>query len=108
MYGVPTKGVFDLNGMEEVAHTDLIYASLNAGPKLIESQFWGNSMARLFYIYYNDTRGLALTDNTGTGDKGPVSISTIGGDCLRAEPIRAAVADLLIWVATQSGDWGGR
>jgi hypothetical protein len=47
MYGVPTKGAFDLQGMDELKRTDLFYAALNFGP----NQRWGNSLGRLFYIY---------------------------------------------------------
>lgn len=106
MYGVPTKGVFDLNGMDEISRTDLIYTSFNAGPGFINSDLWGESMARVFYIYYSDTRGLTLTDNSGSLDKRPVSIDTVGGDYLRVVPAYAGNIDLLLWGATQFGAWG--
>src|SRR5579871_772643 len=32
MYGVPTKGAFDLDGMDEIGNMDVIYAALNVGP----------------------------------------------------------------------------
>jgi hypothetical protein len=108
MYGVPTKGVFDLNGMDEIRRSDVMYASLNAGPRLINSNVWGQSLARVFYVYYSDTRGLALIDNSGTVDKRPVSIDTIGGDYLRMVPVGPGNADLLLWGATQFGAWGRR
>ena len=89
MYGSPTKGVFDLNGMDEIRNLDVVYGSLNAGPRLSSSELWGQSLGRLFYVYYNDTRGLALVDNRGlTGakaDTGPVSIDTVGADYVRAQ-----------------------
>ena len=110
MYGVPTKGVFDLNAMEEIRHTDLAYASLNAGPSAFQSELWGNSIGRLFYIYYNDTRGLALVDNRGlsgkTADTGPVSIDTVGADYARTLAVGPGTADVLLWGAGQFGSWG--
>lgn len=106
MYGVPTKGVFDLNGMEEIKRSDLLYTSINVGPQVTGSELWGQSMARLFYIYYSDTRGLALADNSGAGDKRPVSIDTVGGDYARVVPTGHGTIDFLLWGATQFGVWG--
>lgn len=53
------------------------------------TEWWGNSMARLFYIYYSDTRGLALVDNGETTDTRPVSIDTIGGYYIRTQSVGA-------------------
>lgn len=112
MYGAPTKGVFDLNGMQEIRAMDVVYASLNAGPELFRDGLWGNSLCRLFYIYYNDSRGLGLVDNRGlTGakaDTGPVSIDTVGADYARTERIGPGTADFLAWTAGQFGSWGNQ
>lgn len=70
------------------------------------TEWWGNSMARLFYIYYSDTRGLALVDNGETTDTRPVSIDTIGGDYIRTQSVGTGTADFLLWGATQFGAWG--
>src|SRR5579885_1226582 len=59
MYGVPTKGAFDLDGMDEIKNMDVVYAALNAGP----NRWWGQSLGRVFYIYYDDGRGLTKADN---------------------------------------------
>lgn len=110
MYGVPTKGSFDLNAMEEIRKTDLVYVSLNAGPGASRSELWGNSIGRLFYIYYNDSRGLALVDNRGLSgkkaDTGPVSIDTVGADYVRTAAAGPGTADVLLWAAGQFGSWG--
>ncbi len=110
MYGVPTKGVFDINGMNEISDMDLAYASLNAGPKMFTSPAWGNSLFRLFYIYYSDTRGLPLVDNRelkgSSADTGPVSIDTVGADYVRTLQAGPGVIDLLGWCAGQFGSWG--
>jgi len=112
MYGSPTKGAFDLNGMDEIRNMDVVYGSLNAGPRLFSSELWGQSLGRLFDVYYNDTRGLALVDNRGlTGakaDTGPVSIDTVGADYVRAQQAGSGIADFLLWTAGQFGSWGGQ
>ena len=110
MFGVPTKGVFDLNAMEEVRNMDVAYASLNAGPSAFQSELWGESIGRLFYIYYNDSRGLALVDNRGlsgtAADTGPISIDTVGADYARTLAVGPGSADVLLWGAGQFGSWG--
>lgn len=110
MYGVPTKGVFDPNGMDEIPHVDVVYASLNSGPGFFASDLWGQSLFRLFYIYYSDTRRLALVDNRSLSgakaDTGPVSIDTIGGDYVRVDQVGAGKSDFLVWAAGQFGSWG--
>ena len=112
MYGVPTKGVFDLKGMDEIRNLDLLYASLNAGPTLFSSGLWGESFTRLFYVYYNDTRRVALIDNrnlTGANaDTSPVSIDTVGADYVRAQHVGKGVIDFLAWTAGQFGAWGNQ
>ena len=112
MYGVPTKGVFDLKGMDEIRNLDLLYASLNAGPTLFSSGLWGESFTRLFYVYYNDTRRVALIDNrnlTGANaDTSPVSIDTVGADYVRAQHVGKGVIDFLVWTAGQFGAWGNQ
>ena len=112
MYGAPTKGVFDLNGMDEVRDIDALYASLNAGPEMFRSNLWGESLCRLFYIYYNDTRGLPLVDNRGLSgsksDTGPVSIDTVGANYVRTVAVGPGTADFLMWAAGQFGSWGSQ
>lgn len=106
MYAIPTKGAFDLQGMEEVARTDLIYASLNVGP----AGFWGNSRGRLFYIYYDDGRRVLKTDNrplsVRAADQRRIEIHTVGADFLHTTEIGPGAADLLLWGVGQLGSWG--
>jgi hypothetical protein len=90
----------------------VVYASLNAGPGAFKSALWGNSIGRLFYIYYNDTRSLALVDNRGlTGknaDTGSVSVDTVGVDFARTIAASPGIADVLLWSAGQFGAWGAQ
>jgi Alginate export len=112
MYGVPTKGVFDLQGMDEIKNTDVIYAALNARPAFSS----GDSLARLFYIYYDDGRGIPKVSNTAfpptsaltmpVPDTRPIDIHTVGVDFVRVLPIGPGTADFLVWGAGQLGAWG--
>lgn len=106
MYGVPTKGVFDLQGMNEISNTDVVYAALTAGP----NRWWGNSFGRIFYIYYDDGRKLVPVDNRPLGlrakDTHPIYIHTAGADYVRTVEIGPGVADFMLWGAGQLGAWG--
>ena len=106
MYGVPTKGVFDLQGMNEISNTDVVYAALNAGP----NKWWGNSLGRIFYIYYDDGRKLVPVDNRPLAvrakDTHPIYIHTAGADYVRTVEIGPGVADFMLWGAGQLGAWG--
>ncbi len=106
MYGVPTKGVFYLQGNKEISNLDVAYASLNAGP----NRYWGNSAGRLFYVYYDDGRGLAPVDNRSAAarnaDRRTIEIHTLGLDYIGRLSIGPGVADLLLWGGGQLGSWG--
>jgi hypothetical protein len=106
MYGVPTRGVYDLNGMDEIRRTDMTYGALN---KLFESRF-GTTLGRAFYIWYDDNRGLTPTDNepsaAAKSNTRAISISTLGGDLVHKLSIGRGSMDLVIWGAYQIGSWG--
>jgi hypothetical protein len=106
MYGVPTKGAFDLDGMDEIRNMDLVYAALNAGP----NRWWGTSVGRIFYIYYDDGRGLTKVDNrpaaVRAADRRPIDIHTAGVDFARTFTLGPGKADVLLWGAGQLGGWG--
>jgi hypothetical protein len=106
MYGVPTKGAFDLQAMDELKRTDLFYAALNLGP----NQKWGNSLGRLFYIYYDDGRGATKVDNRATAvllaDKRRIEMHTAGVDSIHTTELGPGIADFMVWGAGQLGGWG--
>jgi len=108
MYGVPTKGAFDLDGMDEIGNMDVIYAALNVGP----NRWWGQSLGRVFYIYYDDGRPLPKVDNRPTAVRNaarrfPIDIHTAGVDFARSFTVGPGKADLLLWGAGQLGGWSG-
>jgi hypothetical protein len=108
MYGKPTKGVFDLSGMDEVKDIDLLYAALDAGPDALRS----NGLARLFYILYSDRRGLIPADNESPSraaeNRSALLIHTAGGDLAQIFAAGPGSADLMLWGAYQFGSWGAR
>ncbi len=107
-YGVPTVGVFDLNGMDEISSIDVFYAALNAGP----NQFWGNSVGRVFYIWYDDNRGIVPVDNQpaalAKANLSSIAIDTIGADFIHTWDVGPGIADFLVWGAYQFGSWGNQ
>jgi len=106
MYGKPTKGAFDLDGMYEISHMNVVYAALNAGP----NRWWRNSIGRVFYIYYDDGRGLIPVDNrpaaVRAADHRAIDIHTSGADFAKTIELGPGQADLLLWGAGQLGGWG--
>jgi hypothetical protein len=66
---------------------------------------------RAFGIGYHDGRtGLTKTDNRTAAarslDHKNIRIGTFGGDMLMAVPLGRQTADLLVWAAGQTGNWG--
>ena len=105
--GMPTEGVFDLDGGATLDQVKVGYAA--ATKPLSGRRFAGD--ARLFGIYYLDERdGLVNTDNrplpVRTADTGDVSITTLGGHFAGVRDLGAGKADALLWGAGQWGDWG--
>lgn len=108
MYGVPTRGVFDLNGMDEIRKTDVVYAALNGQT----AHRFGNALGRLFFIWYDDNRGLVPTDNQAPAaaatNLSAIHIETVGADAATTVGIGPGVADAMVWGAYQFGDWGSQ
>jgi hypothetical protein len=106
MYGVPTRGVFELSGMDEISRIDVVYAALN---KAFESAL-GNSAARVFYIWYDDNRHLVPVDNQPPAAAGTnfrsIAIDTLGGNFVHTVRLGPGKADFLVWGGYQFGSWG--
>lgn len=110
LYGIPTVGAYQVNGNGEINGVDVAYASVNAGPGAFPGWLWQRALGRLFFIQYDDTRGLLLPDNLPIPeritDNGAIHISTVGGDFLREFALGPGELDLLLWGAYQFGSWG--
>jgi hypothetical protein len=105
---MPTYGGFEINGMHNISGINV--AGLTAN--LRDSETFGNTMGRLFWTYYSDTRGLVATDNrplavrTATRDK-PIEIHTIGAAGARLLPVGPGVIDGSFFGYGQVGEWQG-
>ncbi len=108
MYGVPTRGVFDIYGMDEIRKTDVVYTALNAQG----AHRYGNALGRVFFIWYDDNRGLVPVDNqppaAAAANLGAIGIETVGADAATTVRIGPGTADTLIWGAYQFGSWGSQ
>ncbi len=104
--GIPTRGAFDLNGMDTLPQVRYGYAAVTK--PLSPKKPLGD--ARLFALYYNDARDGVKTDNRPAAiratDRDAISITTLGGHAVRLWDLPAGRVDALVWAAGQVGDWG--
>lgn len=105
---IPTQGVFGLHGMDEVNHVSVVYAALNGGP----NAEWGKSVGRVFFIHYNDGRGLIPVDDQpaalAAANRLPISIETLGVDWAHVVAAGPGGVDIMGWGAYQFGSWGNQ
>jgi hypothetical protein len=59
MYGVPTRGVFDLDGIDEIPKVDVIYTASNG----MLTRPFADLLGRTFFSWYDDNRRLTPVDN---------------------------------------------
>jgi hypothetical protein len=101
MAGRATEGVFQLNGMGQVA-ADIGYAAFSHSRDTFD--------ARLFALHYRDSRDVLKTDNRPLAirqaDFADIRLNTFGGHWLQLFPAAPGQFDLLLWGAWQTGDWG--
>ncbi|MBI2212640.1 MAG: alginate export family protein [Acidobacteria bacterium] len=104
MAAVPTEGVFDVDGNDQIDDIFLAYGAYTR--ETATPGEW-----RLFGIYYDDDRGLVKSDNRSAAarnlDREKIALSTIGFNWVQAVPAgENGVVDILFWGALQYGDWG--
>lgn len=101
MAGLPTVGVYDLDGMQTIEDVHVVYGAYNFRLPAAEK-----ADARLFLIDYADARDVLKVDNRGLRarqlDSENVHVTTAGGHALK----RLGDTDLLAWGVVQGGDWG--
>jgi hypothetical protein len=103
----PTRGVFQVDGWGGV-NIGVFYGAFT---RQVAAK---NSVGelRLFGIYYNDWRDVLKTDNrplpARRADAGQVRVGTAGAHYIHAFNTRAAVYDVLLWGALQTGAWGAQ
>jgi hypothetical protein len=98
----PTEGVFQLDGWQNLPIRVLYGAATLSRP--------GKADARLFVLDYRDNRDVPKTDNrpaaVRAADQQGIDVTTFGGHYLRVLPLGGGKADVLLWGAVQTGDWG--
>lgn len=98
----PTEGVFQLDGWRNLP-IQVLYGAATLSPP-------GSTDARLFVLNYRDDRHGVKTDNrpaaARAADQRGINITTLGGHYLRVARVGGGKADLLLWGAAQTGDWG--
>lgn len=107
--GMPTEGVFDLDGGATLDDIKIGYAA-------VTRPFAGKTVrgeTRLFGLYYLDEREEAVkTDNrplpVRRADKQDVQINTIGGHALAIADTPTGQVDGVLWGAGQFGGWGSQ
>ena len=104
MAGMPTEGVFQLDGQGTLTDIRVGYGALTVPFS------WAD--VRLFGLRYEDRRPIAKVDNrpaaVRTTDLSAVKVNTLGANVVLAHPLGSAKADLLFWGALQNGNWGAQ
>lgn len=104
MAGMPTQGVFELNGQNTLSDIRVGYGALTIPSSRADF--------RLFGIRYEDRRSIAKVDNRPAAvratDLSAVKVNTLGAHLAVAQPLGSAKTDLLLWGALQGGDWGAQ
>lgn len=100
LLGRPTEGVFDLDGNTSLRKVRVGY--------LANTKSYTGGENRLFVMGYDDTRGLAKTDNVAATlkDQNAIRLTTLGGHALQALKTPLGAGDALVWGAVQTGRWG--
>jgi alginate export protein len=99
----PTRGVFDVNGWDDL-DVNVLYGAVTRSTS--RTGEW-----RLFGIGYDDYRHDAVkVDNRALAsrraDRSNITIATFGGHYLQVIDTANGPLDLLLWGAGQSGSWG--
>jgi hypothetical protein len=111
MAGRATEGVFQLDGMGGL-DVGVFYGAvtqpMHGQGEGAERKAAGEG--RLFVLHYDDGRSALKTDNRSAAaraaDTQDVRLTTLGGHYLRTFKAGAGKADVLLWGAWQTGDWG--
>lgn len=104
MAGMPTEGVFQLDGQGTLTDIRVAYGAVTV------PFAWAD--VRLFGLRYEDRRPIAKVDNrpaaVRASDLSAVKVNTLGANVALARPLGSAKADLLFWGALQNGAWGAQ
>jgi alginate export protein len=104
----PTRGVFDVDGWDDL-DVNVLYGAVtrHTASKAHPSEW------RAFAIGYDDYRAnVVKVDNRPLAprraDTSSIAIGTFGGHYLRSDKTARGTIDLLLWGAGQAGSWGSQ
>jgi Alginate export len=102
MAGMPTEGVFQLDGEGTLSDIRVAYGAVSLP--------FSSADFRLFGIRYEDRRPIAKVDArpaaVRTTDLSAVKVNTLGAHLVATHMLGSAKGDVLFWGALQNGDWG--
>ena len=104
MAGMPTEGVFQLDGQGTLSDIRVGYGALTLP--------FASADFRLFALRYEDRRPIAKVDNrpaaVRAADLSAVRVNTLGANLVLTKLVGDARTDLLLWGAVQNGGWGAQ
>lgn len=104
MAGMPTEGVFQLDGQGTLDDIRVAYGALTLPSKAAD--------VRLFAIRYEDRRRIAKVDSRPAAvratDLTDIAVNTLGAHLLLTQPVGTAKTDLMLWGTIQNGEWGAQ
>jgi len=104
MAGMPTEGVFQLDGQGTLSDIRVGYGALTLP--------FASADFRLFALRYEDRRPIAKVDNrpaaVRAADLSAVKVNTLGANLVLTKLVGDARTDLLLWGAVQNGGWGAQ
>ncbi|MEO8561510.1 MAG: alginate export family protein [bacterium] len=102
MAGMPTEGVFQLDGQGTLSDIRVAYGAVSLP--------FPSADFRVFGIRYEDRRPIAKVDNRPAAvrstDLSAVKVNTLGAHLVATHMLGSAKGDVLFWGALQNGDWG--
>ena len=102
--GMPTEGVFQLDGQGTLSDIRVGYGALTLP--------FASADFRLFALRYEDRRPIAKVDNrpatVRATDLSAVKVNTLGANIVLTQLVGGAKTDLLLWGAVQNGAWGAQ
>ncbi|MEX2205373.1 MAG: alginate export family protein [Myxococcota bacterium] len=101
---VPTWGGFEINANRQL---EVGIAGVALSAKALEAL--PGTSGRLFGLWYRDRRDLLPVDNrplvVREADDGDIEVYTLGANLSHVQAIGSGQLDVLVWGATQYGDW---
>lgn len=107
---IPSRGGFEVNASGEVTGIKVAGGALNLKDSEAVDAVIGKTIARLFYLYYQDGRDILFLDNRPLplrqADVGRAArIHTAGASAIHVEPLGPGLVDAMAYGFGQTGVW---